>query len=432
MITQVLRILFPPAAAAFAATVLITATSHAQASAPLCFRFEIQDGPAASVTVPSHSEVWCYQRLTEPAGSMYIFNADQEKVRPELALVIEPDGIMTHGSLLGGELSVHSVRAKDFNPFGIPVQEPRYLHPLLQQEVLTADIQRSSTEVLNFLLAHPTQFRETRLTEGHFQSSVAPDSLPWRGYWWPYSGLPLSGTANSPLAKYDRFVRARTGTNPGAQSWENANHRYHGIGWEGHCNGWAASSVLRKEPAYSKRDPVSGVIFSVVDQKGILAETDYCANVAFYGHRYNNSSNDITDIHPADFHKVLTYYIGEIGKPVAADYKRDASVDNHIISGYQMDIQKTGTNTYSVVAKLNMHKYDSARILTPGMAPEYLRVYRYTLTTDADGNPISGRWISTNPDFLWVPLSAADCATNNPRVNHDYTAMILDLPAAQE
>jgi len=431
MITQVFRSFFPSAAAlALLASAAITNTAFA-ANPPTCFRFEIPDVPTSSVSLQSHSEVWCYQKLSEPAGSVYIFNADQEKVRPELAMIIEPDGLMTHGSLLAGEVSVHSVRARDFNPFGIPTHEPRHLQPLLKQEVFTQGLEQSAIEVLNFLMTQPSSFRETRLQEGFVESRVQTELLPWRGYWWAYKGLPLSGTASSPLAKYDRFVRARTGTNPGAQRWENSNHRYHGIVWEGHCNGWAASSVLRREPAYSKRDPVSGVVFSVTDQKGILAETDYCATVAFYGKRYRGGRDDIRDIYPAEFHKVLTYYIGEIGKPVASDYKRDSSVDNHIVSGYEMDIQKTGTNTYSVSTKLIMHKYDNSRISEPGVAPEYARYYRYTLITDDYGAPIGGSWKSINPDFLWVPLASSDCNSNNPRIRHGYTADILDLPRAE-
>lgn len=401
-------------------------TAWANANPAACYRFEMTDSPESNASYRSHYETWCYQNLSSPHGSTYIFNADQEKVRAELAIVVEPDGQLTHGSMLAGQLSVHRVRAKSFNPFSIPLQEPRNLPPILGVEILSSEMLQSAQEVLSFLLSHQAREIDIRVDAGHFESSVATELLPWRGYWWPYRNLPLSG----PLGKYDRFVRARTGTNPGAQRWENGNHRYHGIVWEGHCNGWAASSVLRKEPAFAKRDPASGVIFSIVDQKGILAETDYCATIGFFGNRYRGGRDDIRDIYPALFHKVLTYYIGEIGKPVAIDYKRDSSVDNHIISGYQMDIEKTGVNSYLVTTRLKMHKYDGSRVAQPGVAPEYSRIYKYTLTTDEAGIPVSGSWRSTNPDFLWVPLASSDCTKNNPRIDHAMTAEILDLPAA--
>jgi hypothetical protein len=96
-----------------------------------------------------------------------------------------------------------------------------------------------------------------------------------------------------------------------------------------------------------------------------------------------------------------------------------------------MDIQRTGTNRYKVTAKLNVHRYDSSRIEQPGIAPEYTRTYRYTLITDDSGTPTGGSWISTNPDFLWVPLAPTTCSQNNPHMDEGYTAEILDLPAAQ-
>src|SRR5262249_43999970 len=150
--------------------------------------------------------------------------------------------------------------------------------------------------------------------------------FPWRGYWWPFKGQSLAG----PLSRYDQFVAARTGSNPGSRAWEASHHYSTGIWWQGHCNGWAASALLRAHPSTAKRDRVSGVVFSVSDQKGILAEKDFCAAVAFFGHRENGlPTDDPYDIHPALFHQTLTYYIGQLHKPVAMDYHADPVIDNH-------------------------------------------------------------------------------------------------------
>jgi hypothetical protein len=286
------------------------------------------------------------------------------------------------------------------------------------------ELQDSAIENLNFLMSQPPNFQDFAVSEGRFteESNVKP----WRGYWWPYKNQPLAGTSSAPLSKYDRFVKARTGISPGAASWERSHHVYSGIWWEGHCNGWAASSVLRKQP-HSVTDSRSGVSFTVSDIKGILAETDYCANVAFFGRRYNGRRGDnIKDILPGTFHRTLTYYIGSLKKPVAMDYHRDPAVDNHVVSGYTMDITKTGANTFRVTAVLTVHKYDGSRANTPGTAPRYTRTYKYNLTQNSDGS-LSGSWISTNPDFLWVPLSPADCGSNNARISHRRVAELLDL-----
>jgi hypothetical protein len=407
---------------------VLPAAGWATTEPTTCYRIEMPDSPMASMATQSHTEMWCYQKLKYPIGATYIFNADRNQARAELAIVIEPDGMMTHGSLLAGEVSVHRVQAKGFNPFSVPLQEPREMPAMMNEEVLSTELHQSAQEVLKYLLSRAPGSAELRIADGIYAARVADEFLPWRGYWWAYKGQALSGSSNSPLAKYDRYVKARTGTSPRTQGWENANHTYHGIVWEGHCNGWAASSILRKEPSFSKKDPVSGVTFTVVDQKGILAETDYCANVVFFGKRYRGGRDDIRDVYPHDFHQALLYYIGELGKPLATDYKRGSSVDNHVISGYNMEIKKVADNKYTVVTKISIHKYDGSRSQTPGVAPEYTRIYRYTLLTDATGTPTGGSWQSTNPDFLWVPLAAMDCNTNNPRIDHAVTAEILALP----
>lgn len=395
-------------------------------SAPTCYQFSVPDSPEADAAIVDHKETWCYQTLNYPVGSIFVFNADSAKVLPELSFTIDADGVMTHTSLMQGQRTVHKVLVKEYNPFSVPYNEPKNMQPVYS-EILDHEMQSSANEALR-ILSSPSATVETFEMDTGIISEDA-DIKPWRGYWWAYNGRPLSNGKNSPMAKYDRFVKARTGSSPGAQAWENSRHRYHGINWEGHCNGWAASSVLRPEPKTSKYDEQSGVTFTVVDQKGLLAETDYCAKVAFFGSRYRGSNSNARDISSVLFHKTLRYYIGTLKKPIATDYKQLEEVDNHVISGYTMKIKKTGTRTYSVVTKIRIHKYDKARTNTPGDAPMYTRTYSYRLRVDDEDNIVGGSWTSSNPDFLWVPLASIDCKNNNPRINHDYVQEILDLKA---
>lgn len=315
---------------------------------PNCYQFKMTESAESSVVVETKSELWCYQRLTHPVGAVYIYNADDERVRPELAMVVEADGLLTHGSLLGGKTTVHRMKASQYNPFPVPLREPTDVPTAIEP---TRDLSDSAQEVLKYLLSEPAQFEDLTLREGVVTGQAVASFKPWRGYWWPYKGRPLAGSSTSPLVKYDRFVRAREGASPGSQSYENAHHSYHGVWWEGHCNGWAASTVLRSEPKTSKLDSRTGIRFSVSDQKGLLAEADYCANASFFGRR-NNGSGDPRDIYPALFHQTLTYYIGRLGKPIVCDYRSDSPVDNHVISGYTMSIVKTGPNTSTVTAQV--------------------------------------------------------------------------------
>ena len=386
-----------------------------------CYQFRLPNVFANSRTQNiDRPEVWCYKKLN---SDLFVFNADGDTVRPELSFIIDSSRVMTHGSLLNGDLTFHKVKASQYNPYSVPVQFPQEMTPIKSNKNI--QFKKSAQKVLD-LLKDQSQIiiiENISIQEGSTTAKI----IPWRGYWWPYKGRPLSGSANSPLAKYDRFVEARTGTNPQAASWENANHKYRGVSWEGHCNGWAASSVLRREPSRSLVDPNTGILFSVSDQKGLLAETDYCANVAFFGSRYRGRNGDnIYDIDPVVFHKTINYYIGNLGKPVATDYHRDAAVDNHIISGYTINIKNTGSGAFTVTTTLRMHKYDSGPSNSLGAAPIYTRTYRYTLREGSNGS-LSGAWLSENPDFLWVPLSVGDCGSNNPRVDHGWVAKILSL-----
>lgn len=405
-------------------SMFLTLSTLAEPEDMNCYPIEM-NSPARESDQENEVEVWCYQRLASPEGAVFIFNADEDEIHDELSFILESDGRMTHSSLLNGKLTVHRLWSHHFNPFSVPLEEPKHLQAIELDPEKSLRLLNSMNRSLRFYQQTPPQMADLTVSDGVKSVSVPESAKPWRGYWWPRKGHPLSSGPNSPLAKYDRYVEARTDSNPRAQAWENSNHGYRGVGWEGHCNGWVASAVLRPEPNRPQHDRLSGVTFSVSDQKGLLAVMDYCTSTAFFGDRYRGGGDDIKDIYPAEFHKVLVYYIEELGKPVSLDYKRGSSVDNHLISGYRMEIDSIGDNVYSVVARLTVHKYDTFRTNTPGIAPTYTRTYRYTLTTDNSGNPSGGSWRSGNPDFLWVPLRVRDCNNNNPKVTENWIQSII-------
>lgn len=390
------------------------------ADAGRCYHIRVESPEMARDSRP-RTETWCYRNLTDPVGGVFIFNAEHKSVRPELAMLVERDGMLTHGSLMAGRITTHRLRYRDFNPFTVPLREPGAAAAAVFAEV----DEKSVDETLNLFLA---QRSRAEMDFSVLQSPTAASSAvrPWRGYWWPYKNRPLQ---NGPYARFDQFVRQRTGSNPGAVAWEDRNHRYKGIWWEGHCNGWAAASVLRTEPTYPRVDPASGIVFKVSDQKAYYSGIDYCVNSAFFGERYRGARNNSRDILPHVFHKTLIYYIGALRKPVAMDYRSDVTVDNHIISGYRMNIVPVGTNVYAVTTTLTVHRYDARIVETPGVAPVYQRVYSYQLRTDDSGNPVGGSWNSANPDFLWVPLSPRACNSNNPGLKREWVSAIMSLPA---
>jgi hypothetical protein len=385
-----------------------------------CFRFQFTDTPAAEPNPAARTEIWCYAPIDQRPGATFIYNADDKRIRTELTAIVDPDGSVTHASLLAGELSYHRIKA-DFNPLPVPLETPENQERIPPDELhaSVADVQ----EAIEHLLANqPVTAEELRIEEGEVRSMVSAAVLPWRGYWWPHKSQRLFNGSDSPMAKYDRYVKARTGRSPGAVSWERSRHNNRSLSWAGHCNGWAASSILQRQPRTSRRDPMTGVTFSVSDQKGLLAEADYCAKVAFFGKRYNGPGDNIRDIAPGLFHKTLLYYIGRLGKPVAFDRRRDSAVYNNVISGYTMDVRKTGAGRLSVTARVKVHSYDSSRSNTPGVAPSKTKTYRYEISQSGNG----GRWLSENPDFLWVPLSPSSCTGNsNPNISDRWVNEII-------
>lgn len=382
-----------------------------------CYRIPVQT-PTTDSRAGTVKERWCYQKQ---AGGLYIYNGDIKKLRPELALLVSADGTITHASLMADQLTIHRTHSGDFNPFSVPLSEPVGLEADL--EAATEVDERSKAEVLELLRSHDGPIVSFNVIQNPAAARSAV--LPWRGFWWPYKGRWLQ---RGPYARFDQFVSNRTGSNPGAVAWEDRYHAYKGVWWEGHCNGWAAASVLRAEPRAARFDSQSGIRFSVSDQKALLTGIDYCANVAFFGERYRGSRNNPRDIAPALFHKTLLYYIGSLRKPVAVDYRADVAVDNHVISGYTMAFQPNGANSYVVTTTLTVHKYDGSIIDIPGTAPAYTRVYRYVLNTDARNVPVGGHWLSANPDFLWVPLSPTTCRSNNQNLKREWVSTIMGLP----
>ena len=84
--------------------------------------------------------------------------------------------------------------------------------------------------------------------------------------------------------------------------WERAEIRFSGVGWAGHCNGWAAAAILEPEPVEDR--VMNGITFTVADQKGLLTSYHFADAAA-----WAVGSEDV-DVAPADFHRQVTRWIG--------------------------------------------------------------------------------------------------------------------------
>lgn len=389
-----------------------------------CYKIELPDRPVTARLPGARVETWCYRDLDQPPGSRMIYQVDENGItKPELSLIVEADGTIIHASLLKGDLTVHRVHG--FNPLNAPLTPPENAVRVAAPISLASDSSVASAigvfQDVEFPKLDPAVIRE-----GDFAASAAKKAMPWRGYWYPYSSARMYAGYASPLAKYDGFVARRSGVNPGAQDWESRRHYYSGVNWEGHCNGWAAASVLRKEPERPITDPYSGITFEISDLKGLWIERDYCPKIAFFGSRYwGHGGEDMSDIYPHVFHNVLTHYIGKLKKPVLIDVMPQEAVENRVVSGYEMSIREVAPQTYLVDAAVRVHDYDKDIYENRGVADSEIRMYRYYLMTDENRKVISGSWLSYNPDFLWVPLASGECDDKNEHVEEFWINEII-------
>lgn len=279
----------------------------------------------------------------------------------------------------------------------------------------------------------------------HFSQGKNAHSA-WAGYWWPY----LENGIVDAASKYEQATGQA-----GAVNWELSNHSANAPGvqpWFGHCNGWAAASVLFNEP----RRPVvqNGVSFLVSDQKALLSEVGQEVNLDSFGLRADTddpSDPAFQDIFPNQFFLVLTNLVGN-GQPLIMDRYTGSQVWNQPIAGYQVspitpaddlgaDPSAPGVYRIMVTTQIWWLRDDvpTDQLTEPftfSDGPSYdSRILRFEVWTDApakfdnNGNLVSagkivvshqgeiaygGAWrmsdsdiLNSHPDYLWAPYSLA-------------------------
>jgi hypothetical protein len=267
---------------------------------------------------------------------------------------------------------------------------------------------------------------------------------PWSGDWWSrkkgflVKGWP--GHSPSPFERYDAYVQAVTGQNPGAWAWEsNIKNRHYNPkaeDWEGHCNGWSAASILTPEPR--ERRTRNGIVFETSDQKAILSEMHMNTYCVFYGKRnWGNSGDDRDDIYPDQFHKLLLEYIAGQKGAVICDIESDRQVWNFPLFKFESKWDSGWFNDKKLKVTTVCYYADD------GVKPDYLGTkwfavtYTYNLFLDNAGNVVGGEWTGNSgknhPDFVWVPSADAPnppgTVEENPCLNPKHVFAITQGPA---
>jgi hypothetical protein len=249
------------------------------------------------------------------------------------------------------------------------------------------------------------------VTAGFDAASVPEERMPWSGYWWPIlEGELVHGYTDqpSPLEKYDAYV---TGYYPAAAVAQGLVHEYDPEGemWYGHCDSWAAASILEAEPRHTGN--LKGIPFRIGDKKGLLTLLYERYAVTRYGTHYWGPADDPNDIYPGGvdgFHQTLINYISNQGLPIVAEIDPGLEVWSFPIYRYEMEWVDEG-DTRHVTCKVWM----ADDFVSPDFlgTQEVTQTYTYALKIDGHGNILDepGYWegesVDSHPDYLWFPIS---------------------------
>ena len=298
---------------------------------------------------------------------------------------------------------------------------------------------------LSLLLAFLLSVAPAALFADSIKGEIKP--APWSGDWWSrkkgflVKGWP--GHTTSPMAKYDAYVAAITGKNPGAHAWESdtKNHHYNpnAESWEGHCNGWSAAAVLSKEPTIARTR--GGIVFETSDQKALLSEQYMNCYCTFHGNRYwGKDTDDRNDIYPDQFHRLLIENIASGKTAMVCDIESDRMVWNYPIYKFESEWSTGWFDDHKLKVKTTCY-YVNDDVRPEHIGCKWFAVkYTYNLYVDDKGNVISGEWTGdskkNHPDFVWIPTSDAQVPANstleNPRLNPKYISNITTGPANEK
>jgi hypothetical protein len=233
------------------------------------------------------------------------------------------------------------------------------------------------------------------------------ETKPWSGWWWPAAdGIgPTLFAANGPLAKYDRYAELATGENPRTREWERQEVYYPGYSWAGHCNGWAAASLLEPEPTEPRE--LLGVPFTVGDQKGLLSAYHF-ADAAAWSHGEGGT------VDPADLHRMLLTWLAAEKKGFVATF----DLGNEEVWSYPVYAFSTTWGPDPEIGEL-WRVTTTLWMADPNVPTDFvgLKPYRgpagqtfeYVLQGDPR-NPSGGAWIGrseagrfAHPGRIWYP-----------------------------
>jgi Transglutaminase elicitor len=244
----------------------------------------------------------------------------------------------------------------------------------------------------------------------------------WSGYWWPQlatRGFHLYDEQGSftPLLKYAQLM-----DDSGPLQWERRNKYTTDPNntWWGHCNGWAASSVLEPEPKkpMKLKPRVQGqpiVEMNVGEIKGLLAAAHNGDPADFIsGARHDQGADYRTDLRAGAFHAAVLYYMWQREEGIVFNITPKPEVWNFPayafhIEGETVQGESAGGNEpiWNIRATI-WYADDNVRPDYQGTSGQ-AKTYTYQIRGKW-ASPTAAEWtgnsVTDHPQFVWHPAYA--------------------------
>jgi len=255
---------------------------------------------------------------------------------------------------------------------------------------------------------------------------------PWSGWWWPANDVvygPRLFDSDGPLARYDNFVASLGRPDPETMEWERAEIRFSGLAWAGHCNGWAAASLLEPEPTAERT--VNGTTFSVADQKGLLSSYHFADAAAWA------VGSEEVDVMPAQFHRAATRWIAGERKGAIFTF-RPAGEEVWSYPAWKIATEigpdPLTADLWHVTMTVWLVDNDVPAGFVgskPWPSPAG-KVLRYTLTGPDPHNPTGGEWHPSTPGGFGRPFMVWYPDPNSRNIGRQLASPNLDYALVRQ
>ncbi|MFI5390752.1 MAG: hypothetical protein ACHQYQ_05265, partial [Bacteriovoracales bacterium] len=266
-----------------------------------CFEFNLNGSPQSIPNQEVEKEIWCYRTINHPDYKTMIFNYDGKKITDKLGILIGKENNFLFFDQYLGKLRVIEQIGSSFNPYQIPLSSKEVKKEMksgedikrislvfsqgqnLDLDKMVQQMINSDKKTLDF--SKKPGINSIKDIIADEEAYLPDDQQPLDGYWWPFRDAPMNSN-DSPTRLYDLYVNFKTGQNPKSEDWEENNHSLQTVFWGGHCNGWAASTILYGFFDQSLILDLGDEGKKVIDPlkiQGMRTEDSYCVKRAFYG-----------------------------------------------------------------------------------------------------------------------------------------------------